>query len=155
MLDKNCMSAGGSLSDRTAFKVYAPQRLHAATFRGVAAMINARPIWRTGPGVFAAERALGVRTPGVAATAAATATAAASGIATYSARRSAVASARAWSVKPRRPTALDPWPGPVLTSASSRRRRIRVVSSCISCAVRQPEAKKAVQHCSSGLLSLS
>ena len=51
-LDKTCMSAGGSLSDRTAFKVYALQRLHAATFRGVAAMINARPIWRTGPGVF-------------------------------------------------------------------------------------------------------
>ena len=52
LLDKICMSAGGSLSDRTAFKVYALQRLHAATFRGVAAMINARPIWRTGPGIF-------------------------------------------------------------------------------------------------------
>ena len=52
LLDKICMSTGGSLSDRTAFKVYALQRLHAATFRGVAAMINARPIWRTGPGVF-------------------------------------------------------------------------------------------------------
>ena len=36
----------------TAFKVYALQRLHAATFRGVAAMINARPIWRMGPGIF-------------------------------------------------------------------------------------------------------
>ena len=33
-------------------KVYALQRLHAATLRGVAAMINARPIWRTGPGIF-------------------------------------------------------------------------------------------------------
>jgi len=52
LLGKIRMSVGGSLSDRTAFKVYAPQRLHAATFRGVAAMINARPIWRTGPGVF-------------------------------------------------------------------------------------------------------
>jgi len=50
LLDKICMSTGGSLSDRTAFKVYALQRLHAATFRGVAAMINARPIWRMGPG---------------------------------------------------------------------------------------------------------
>jgi len=52
LLGKICMSTGGSLSDRTAFKVYALQRLHAATFRGVAAMINARPIWRMGPGVF-------------------------------------------------------------------------------------------------------
>ena len=49
---KICMSAGGTLSDRTAFKVYASQRLHAVTFRGVAAVISARPIWRTGPGVF-------------------------------------------------------------------------------------------------------
>ena len=52
LLGKICMSAGGSLSDRAAFKVYAPQRLYAATFRGVATMINVRPIWRTGPGVF-------------------------------------------------------------------------------------------------------
>jgi len=52
LLDKICMSAGGLLSDRTAFKVYAPQRLNAATFRGIAAMISARPIWRVGPGVF-------------------------------------------------------------------------------------------------------
>ena len=59
------------------------------------------------------------RTPGAAATAAATAAAAASGIATGSARRSTVASARAWSVKPRRPTALDPWPGPVVSLAQS------------------------------------
>ena len=39
------------LSSPVPFKVYALQ-LHAATFRGVAAMINARPIWRTGPGIF-------------------------------------------------------------------------------------------------------
>ena len=44
-------SAGGSASDRVAFKVYALQRLHAATFRGVAAVINSRPVIRTGPGV--------------------------------------------------------------------------------------------------------
>ena len=52
LLDKICMSAGGSLSNRTAFKVCALQRQHAATFRGVAAVISARPIWRTDPGVF-------------------------------------------------------------------------------------------------------
>ena len=34
-----------------AFKVYALQRLHAANFRGVAAVINPRPVIRTGPGV--------------------------------------------------------------------------------------------------------
>ena len=34
-----------------AFKVYALQRLHAANFRGVAAVINSRPVIRTGPGV--------------------------------------------------------------------------------------------------------
>ena len=50
LLDKICMSAGGLLSDRTAFKVYAPQRLHAEAFRGVAAIISARPIWRAGAG---------------------------------------------------------------------------------------------------------
>ena len=44
-------SAGGSASDRMAFKVYAPQRLHAADFRGVAAVINSRPMICTGPGV--------------------------------------------------------------------------------------------------------
>ena len=44
-------SAGGSASDRMAFKVYALQRLHAANFRGVAAVINPRPVIRTGPGV--------------------------------------------------------------------------------------------------------
>ena len=33
-----------------AFKVYALQRLHAANFRGVAAVINSRPVIRTGPG---------------------------------------------------------------------------------------------------------
>ena len=44
-------SAGGSASDRMAFKVYALQRLHAANFRGVAAAINPRPVIRTGPGV--------------------------------------------------------------------------------------------------------
>ena len=44
-------SAGGSASDRMAFKVYALQRLHAANFRGVAAVISSRPVIRTGPGV--------------------------------------------------------------------------------------------------------
>ena len=44
-------SPGGSASDRVAFKVYALQRLHAANFRGVAAVINSRPVIRTGPGV--------------------------------------------------------------------------------------------------------
>ena len=44
-------SAGGSACDRRAFKVYALQRLHAANFRGVAAVINSRPVIRTGPGV--------------------------------------------------------------------------------------------------------
>jgi len=44
-------SAGGSASDRTAFEVYALQRLHAANFRGVAAVINSRPVIRTGLGV--------------------------------------------------------------------------------------------------------
>ena len=43
-------SAGGSASDRMAFKVYALQRLHTANFRGVAAVINSRPVIRTGPG---------------------------------------------------------------------------------------------------------
>ena len=43
-------SAGVSASDRMAFKVYALQRLHAANFRGVAAVINSRPVLRTGPG---------------------------------------------------------------------------------------------------------
>ena len=62
LLDIICMSAGGSLSDRTAFKVYALQRLHTATYRGVAAMISARPIWRTAPGVFPGQ-ALSPRGP--------------------------------------------------------------------------------------------
>ena len=44
-------SAGGLASDRMAFKVYALERLHAANFRGVAAVINSRPVIRTGPGV--------------------------------------------------------------------------------------------------------
>jgi len=43
-------SAGGSASDRMAFKVYALQWLHAANFRGVAAVINSRLVIRTGPG---------------------------------------------------------------------------------------------------------
>jgi len=41
-----------------AFRIYALQRLHAATFRGVAMLINSRPVMRTagGPpgGLFAA-----------------------------------------------------------------------------------------------------
>ena len=44
-------SAGGSACDRMTFKVYALQRLHAANFRGVAAVINSLPVIRTGPGV--------------------------------------------------------------------------------------------------------
>ena len=34
-----------------AFKAYALQRLHAANFRGVAVVINSRPVIRAGPGV--------------------------------------------------------------------------------------------------------
>ena len=34
-----------------AFRIYALQRLHAATFRGVAVLINSRPVMRTGPEV--------------------------------------------------------------------------------------------------------
>ena len=44
-------SAGGSASDRMTFKVHALQRLHTASFRGVTAVINPRPVVRTGPGV--------------------------------------------------------------------------------------------------------
>ena len=44
-------SAGGSASVCMAFKVHAPQRLHAVNFRGVAVVINSRPVIRTGPGV--------------------------------------------------------------------------------------------------------
>jgi len=43
-------SAGGSACGRMAFKVYALQRLHAANFHGVAAVINSRSVIRTGPG---------------------------------------------------------------------------------------------------------
>jgi hypothetical protein len=50
-LDDLSSAAGGSLSDRVAFKTYALQRLHAATFRGVAMLINSRPVLRTGPDV--------------------------------------------------------------------------------------------------------
>jgi len=34
-----------------AFRIYALQRLYAATFRGVAKFINSRPVMRTGPEV--------------------------------------------------------------------------------------------------------
>ena len=34
-----------------AFRIYALQRLHAATFRGAAMLINPRPVMRTGPEV--------------------------------------------------------------------------------------------------------
>jgi len=44
-------SLGHGASDRMAFKIYALQRLHAANFRGVAAVINSRLVIRTGPGV--------------------------------------------------------------------------------------------------------
>jgi len=50
-------SAGGSASDRMAFNVYALQRLHAANFCGVAAVINSRPVIRTGPGAWCPPRA--------------------------------------------------------------------------------------------------
>ena len=40
-----------SPSKRMAFRIYALQRLHAATFRGVAMLINSRPVMRTGPEV--------------------------------------------------------------------------------------------------------
>jgi len=44
-------SAGGSASDRMAFRAYTLQRLHAANFHGVAAVINSWPVIRTEPGV--------------------------------------------------------------------------------------------------------
>ena len=44
-------SAGGSASDRMAFRAYALKRLHAANFHGAAAVISSRPVIRTGPGV--------------------------------------------------------------------------------------------------------
>jgi len=44
-------SAGGSASDRMAFKVYTLKQLHVANFRGVATVISPRPVIRTGPGV--------------------------------------------------------------------------------------------------------
>ena len=47
-LDELSVAAGGPSSDRVAFKTYALQRLHAATFRGVALLINSRPVLRTG-----------------------------------------------------------------------------------------------------------
>ena len=50
-LDVLSAAAGGSQSDRVAFKTYALQRLHATTFRGVALLINSRPVLRTGPEV--------------------------------------------------------------------------------------------------------
>ena len=50
-LDELSVTAGGSQGDRVAFKTYALQRLHAATFRGVALLINSRPVLRSGPEV--------------------------------------------------------------------------------------------------------
>jgi len=50
-LDQLCSVAAASQSERMAFRIYALQRLHAATFRGVAMLINSRPLMRTGPEV--------------------------------------------------------------------------------------------------------
>ena len=50
-LDQLCSVAATSQSERMAFRIYALQRLHAATFRGVAMLINSRPVMRTGPEV--------------------------------------------------------------------------------------------------------
>ena len=50
-LDQLCSVAAASPSERMAFRIYALQRLHAATFRGVAMLINSRPVMRTGPEV--------------------------------------------------------------------------------------------------------
>ena len=48
-LDQLCSVAAASQSECMAFRIYALQRLHAATFRVVA--INSRPVMRTGPEV--------------------------------------------------------------------------------------------------------
>ena len=45
-LDQLCSVAAASQSERMAFRIYALQRLHAATFRGVAMLINSRPVIR-------------------------------------------------------------------------------------------------------------
>ena len=50
-LDQLCSVAAASQSERMAFRIYALQRLHAATFRGEAMLINSRPVMRTGPEV--------------------------------------------------------------------------------------------------------
>jgi len=50
-LDQLCSVAAASQSGRMAFGIYALQRLHAATFREVAMLINSRPVMRTGPEV--------------------------------------------------------------------------------------------------------
>ena len=50
-LDVLPAAAGGSQSGRVAFKTYAFQRLRATNFRGVALLINSRPVLRTGPEV--------------------------------------------------------------------------------------------------------
>ena len=50
-LDQLCSVAAASQSERMAFRIYALRRLHAATFRGVAMLINSRPVMRTGPEV--------------------------------------------------------------------------------------------------------
>ena len=49
--DQLCSVAAASPSERMAFRIYALQRLHAATFRGVAMLINSRPVMRMGPEV--------------------------------------------------------------------------------------------------------
>ena len=48
LLDKLVATVGGSTGDRTAFRIYILQRLHAASFRGVAMLILSRPVMRTG-----------------------------------------------------------------------------------------------------------
>ena len=50
-LDLIVDSTGGSASDRMASRIYALQRLHVANFRGVAAVIDSRPVICTGPDV--------------------------------------------------------------------------------------------------------
>jgi hypothetical protein len=51
LLDKLVATVGGSVGDRTAFRIYILQRLHAASFRGVAMLVLSRPVMRTGPEV--------------------------------------------------------------------------------------------------------
>ena len=50
-LDQLCSVAAASPSEHMTLRIFALQRLHAATFRGVAMLINSSPVMRAGPEV--------------------------------------------------------------------------------------------------------